>query len=367
MSDGKLDLVEADTLAQVLQDSGVRLAVLDACQSAMGAADNAFSSVAARLIQGGVDNVVAMSASVLVAATTRYFEAFYREIVAGVATPTAQERARQALHDDPRRHLMRRRRDEEGKPVELQDWWLPHFYQQRPVVLQSNQAIRDTRTATSFFSERLSESMPAEPRYGFSGRAYELLQIERFLLHGQLVVIHGFGGVGKTALVRETADWLTRTKMYDAASFVSFEHGGDAATLLSALGTFLGVYDGHYNPNETKAALAKLEPALKQKRTLVIADNLESILPGGDAPLEAAIRTTLWEVLLKLSQMGAGVLLTTRDTAFGDGSMAPGKACRTSRVRRVCIPKMPMRSPVACSSTWASTARRLPMRSYASC
>src|SRR5437016_3685741 len=167
--------------------------------------------------------------------------------------------------------------------------------------------------------------MPAEPRYGFSGRAYELLQIERCLLHGQLVVMHGFGGVGKTALVREIADWLTRTRMYDAASFVSFEHGGDAATLLSALGTFLGIYDGHYNPNETKAALAKIEPALKQKHTLVIADNLESIFPAGDAPLEAAVRTQLWEVLLKLSQMGAGVLLTTRDTAFGDGKMAPGK------------------------------------------
>jgi len=108
-------------------------------------------------------------------------------------------------------------------------------------------------------------------RYGFSGRASELLHIERFLLRDQLVVIHGFGGVGKTALVRETADWLTRTSMYDAASFVSFEHGGDAATLLSALGTFLDVYDGHYNPNDTKAALARVEPALKEKRTLVIA------------------------------------------------------------------------------------------------
>src|SRR5207244_11296376 len=110
-----------------------------------------------------------------------------------------------------------------------------------------------------------------------------------------------------------------------AAIFVSFEHGGDAATHLSALGTFLDVYDGHYNPNDTKAAVARLEPALKQKRTLIIADNLESILPGGDAPLEAAVRTQLWDVLLKLSHMGAGVLLTTRDTAFGDGKMAPGK------------------------------------------
>jgi tetratricopeptide (TPR) repeat protein len=181
----------------------------------------------------------------------------------------------------------------------------------------------DLQLASS--SERLSETMPAEPRYGFSGRAYELLHIERSLLRDQLVVIHGFGGVGKTALVRENADWLTRTRMYDAASFVSFEHGGDSATLLSALGNFLGVYDGHYNPNDTKAAVAKLEPVLKEKHILIIADNMESILPGGDAPLEAAVRTQLWDVLLKLSDMGAGVLLTTRDTAFGDGKLAPGK------------------------------------------
>lgn len=323
-SDGKLDLVEADKLAQVLLDSGVRLAVLDACQSAMGSEDDAFSSVATRLIRGGVDNVVAMSASVLVAATTHYFEAFYRELVAGVPTSTAQERARQALHDDPRRHLMRRRRDEEGQPVELQDWWLPHFYQQRPLILQATRPSGQLDLPAAS-TERLSDTMPAEPRYGFSGRAYELLHIERKLMRGQLVVIHGFGGVGKTALVRETADWLTRTKMYDAACFVSFEHGGDATTLLSALGNFLGIYDGNYNPNDAKSALEKLRPALKQKRTLLIADNMESILPGGDAPLEPALRSQLWDVLLKLLQAGAGVLLTTRDTSFGDGKMEPGK------------------------------------------
>src|SRR6266699_3719108 len=321
---GQLDLVEAEDVAQVLLNSRVKLAVLTACQSAMGSAEDVFSSVAARLIQGGIDAVVAMSASVLVASATLYVEAFYRGIAEGISAPMAQEQARQALHDEPARHIIRRRRDEEGQPVELRDWWLPHFYQQRPLVLRATRPS-GTLELQHAAPERLSESMPAEPRYGFSGRAYELLQIERFLLHGQLVVMHGFGGVGKTALVRETADWLTRTKMYDAASFVSFEHGGDAATLLSALGTFLDVYDGHYNPNDTKAALAKVEPALKQKRTLVIADNLESILPGGDAPLEAAIRTTLWDVLLKLSDIGSGVLLTTRDTAFGDGKLAPGK------------------------------------------
>src|SRR2546421_6947852 len=103
--EGKLDLVDAEKLAQVLQDSGVQLAVFNACQSAMSASDDALSSVAARLISGGIDAVVAMSASVLVACAARYVEAFYRELAAGTPAPTAQERARQALHDDPRRHI----------------------------------------------------------------------------------------------------------------------------------------------------------------------------------------------------------------------------------------------------------------------
>jgi hypothetical protein len=132
-------------------------------------------------------------------------------------------------------------------------------------------------------------------------------------------------GMGKTALAREAADWLTRTKLYDGACFVSFEHGGDAPTLLSALGNYLNVYDGNSSPNEIKAALAGLAPVLKKEQVLVIADNLESILPQGKAALEIAARTALWDVLLELAKMGAGVLLTTGDTSFGDGRLAPGR------------------------------------------
>ena len=194
---GKLDLVRAETLAQVLQDSGVRLAVLTACQSAMSAADDAFSSVAGRLIKGGVDAVVAMSASLLVASATRYVEAFYRRLAEGMAVPVAHERARQALHDDRRRHVHRRRADDEGAPVELSDWWLPHFYQQRPLTLQPEDGERRTKnkeqrtesrrrktkgqqvTTDDGQATRLSEEMPGPPRYEFQGRARELQRIER--------------------------------------------------------------------------------------------------------------------------------------------------------------------------------------------
>lgn len=171
---------------------------------------------------------------------------------------------------------------------------------------------------------RLSEGVPTAPRYGFSGRARELLKLERSLLRGQLVVIHGFGGIGKTALAREAADWLTRTKMFSGACFVSFEHGGDAAMLLRTIGSFLGIYDGQYNPYDHPSSLARLVPVLKEKRMLLIADNLESILPHGETPLERALRIQLWDVLLALGQMGVGVLLTSRDTNFDDRRLAPG-------------------------------------------
>jgi tetratricopeptide (TPR) repeat protein len=323
-TENKLALVGASVLAQVLQDSGVRLAILDACQSAMGSADDAFSSVAARLIQGGVDAVIAMSASVLVASSTQYTGAFYRELARGISVPVAQERARQALHDDPRRHLSLRRRDEEGTPIELRDWWLPHYYQQRPLVFSATKSTRKSKRKQAHIT-RLNEHIPQEPRYGFNGRSRELLQLERWLGQNKLVVIHGFGGMGKTALAREAADWLTRTGMYQGACFVSFESGqGNTTSLLSQLGFFLGIYNGTYTPDDPKEALSRLQATLKERRTLVIADNLESILPGGEAPLDASERTELWDVLLDLQQSGTGVLLTTRTPAFGDGRLSEG-------------------------------------------
>jgi CHAT domain len=226
--EGTLDPVKAEDLAQTLQDSGVQLAVLTACQSAMGSAEDIFSSVAARLIRGGIKAVSAMSASLLVVSAARYTEAFYRELVGGASAALAQARTQRALYANRRRHTVSRDASSEGAPVELYDWWLPHFYQQAPLLLQPT--TTSTRGAGKKKKnagqppvphERLSAEMPAVPRYSFVGRSYELLQLERWLGQGKLVLIHGFGGMGKTALAREAADWLTRTGMFAGACFVS--------------------------------------------------------------------------------------------------------------------------------------------------
>lgn len=327
--EGTLDLVKAENLAQTLLDSGIQLAVLTACQSAMGVASDVFSSVAARLIRGGIKAVSAMSASVLVVSAARYTEAFYKELAKDASVALAQERARQSLYTNPRRHTLSRVRSEEGTPVVLQDWWLPHFYQQMPLLLQPT-GKKGTRKKEISQQTRpvLNAAMPAAPRYGFSGRSRELWQLERALLQKKLVVIHGFGGMGKTVLAREAADWFTRTHLYEGACFISFEQGGDASTVLSTLGSYLNVYDGDYHPGEVQAALARLQPVLRTTKILVIADNLESILAQGETPLEAGDRAQLWETLLALAGMGAGVVLTSRDPSFGDGRLAPGQHTR---------------------------------------
>jgi tetratricopeptide (TPR) repeat protein len=323
---GKQSPVKASDVAKVLSTSGVRLAVLTACQSAMNIEDDAFSSISTQLITNGVDAVVAMSSSILVTSAALYVEAFYHALAEGLPVSIAQEQGRQALQRDPYRHLFRRRQDEEGTRVKLCDWWIPHFYQQRLVLFQlapSNSA--NVQPSQTFPLRYRSSQMPAEPRYGFNGRAHELQQIERYLLQGKVVVLHGFGGIGKTALARESADWLTRTRMYDGACFVSFESGrGSATSLLSQLGFFLGIYNGIYTPDDPKKAMQQIQAALSEQRMLVIVDNLESILPDGEAELSVEERTELWNTLLDLQRLGAGVLLTTRITAFGDERFAVG-------------------------------------------
>lgn len=139
------------------------------------------------------------------------------------------------------------------------------------------------------------------------------------------MTVLGFGGVGKTAFAGELAAWLTRTGMYRHALFVSFEGGGDASSLLSTLGHALGVYRSGYDPARLADCIRALRPALARSRTLLIADNLESLLDEGEAALPLGERTRLWDALLALRDAGLGVVLTSRSAAFGDARLEPGR------------------------------------------
>ena len=79
---GGPDLVRADDVGAVLHNSGVRLVVMGACQSAMGGADR-WSSAAAALLRAGVPLVIGMQVSMRVDAAQAFARQFYVSLAAG--------------------------------------------------------------------------------------------------------------------------------------------------------------------------------------------------------------------------------------------------------------------------------------------
>jgi len=369
----KSDRVDANRLGTLLNRCGVPLMVLNACQSAKQEEANPYASVAARLIRAGVGSVLAMNYSVLVVAAKKFVESFYGGLVNGLTVGQAVDEGRYALLADEERHSITRR-DKDGKLIEitikLRDWFLPALYQQAadPVVFKSpleggqGGVIPLSGGVRGGFPLSLTDpaspgGLPREPRHGFHGRAREMLQLERALAEHEIVILHGFGGMGKTALAAEAGRWFYRTGRFPGgAAFVSFEHGGSLHQLCSWVGQAVSgdpnFVLGEGDPVERVAALLSERPAL------VILDNFESVL--GREPLMPseelkAVLDAVWKwgnlsPSPNPSHQGRGtdsppqqsppplvggvrgggktnILITTRDTAFNDARFGPSKSC----------------------------------------
>ncbi len=340
--DHKSDPVDANRLGTLLNNCGVPLMVLNACQSAAQAESNPYASVAARLIRAGVRNVLAMNYSVLVVAARKFVDAFYTALANGSSIGRSVDSARRRLLAEPDRHTITRRNAEgnlKQETTHLSDWFLPALYQQSsdvkvfPYSADNIPAPRALPRALT--DEHSSGGLPAVPRYGFHGRARELLKLERDLFDHPVVVIHGGGGMGKTTLSAEAGRWFHRTERFPGgAAFVSFEHGGGLATLCSFVGQAVSG-DPNFALGEGDP-VARIGELLRQKPALIILDNFESVL--GSAPLMPAdelkaVLDAVWSWAQtgmskrKLGVWGARILITTRDTHFSDTRFQPSKLC----------------------------------------
>jgi tetratricopeptide (TPR) repeat protein len=272
--DNQSDLVEAAELANLLINHQIPIATPNACQSGkqIGASE---TSLGSRLMQAGVQIVLAMSYSVTVSAAELLMRALYQHLFAGDDLAVAIRHARTELYNN------KERRAYFDQKIDLEDWLLPVVYQNQPVLLQPREFSPEERA--TWFERKAEEKRytPPDPQYGFVGRDIDILQIEkRLLTRRNILLVRGMGGAGKTTILRYLASWWHTTGFVQRVFYFGYDE--KAWTLQQIM---IGIAQNLYGPNyytdfqplSLAAQQAMLSQDLRGKNHLLILDNLESI------------------------------------------------------------------------------------------
>lgn len=167
--------------------------------------------------------------------------------------------------------------------LRLEDWFVPVLFQEKsdPQLFTTAPARQTQDDFKAALTARLGE-LPLTPETGFIGRSRELLALQRLLRSGekeQYAVVRSQGGEGKTVLAAEFARWMVRSHQLRRAAFVSVELYGHADAVLDALGRQLVGQDYSVATFESlEKAILPVERALCEQPTLLLIDNMESIL-----------------------------------------------------------------------------------------
>jgi tetratricopeptide (TPR) repeat protein len=326
-------IVNARELAEKIRDFRIPLVFLEACQTAK-AEEDPTASVAAALLDEGVASVVAMSHSVLVETARRFVGSFYQELAAGACVGKAMLAGQRELESD----RFRLKIFGAGR-LDLQDWFVPVLYQEKEdLQLLTHVPSREIKAIDRRVLENRFGVLPSTPGHHFIGRSRELLKLERLLEQVSFAVLCGQGGEGKTTLAVELARWLVRTRRFDRAVFVSVEDVYDVRTVVDQIGRQLvpNYSVAEYSDKDLLTnALQRIERQIKNERTLIILDNMESILHsiksfcGGSrgavfskrAPLarfEPQALKTFFDLCKKLQMIGdTRLLFTSREALPG--------------------------------------------------
>lgn len=166
--------------------------------------------------------------------------------------------------------------------------------------------------------QRLSlGELPVAPEHGFVGRSRELLKAERLLEQHPYVLLRAAAGNGKTTFAADLARWLVATRRFDHAAFASLDKNAEAHSVLYALGSQLVANFESLAGQDAHRAWLEVERALRERRTLLILDKMDSVLsPEAGAPDTNAFEPEVLENLLnltaKLNALGATLVFTSR-------------------------------------------------------
>ena len=305
--------VDAKEMAALVRAHRIPLVFLEACQSAKAEADPT-ASVAAKLLEEGVTSVVAMSHSVLVETSRRFVQAFYAKLAEGARVGQAMLAGQQALYGDTYRGKIMG-----AGELRLRDWFVPVLYQEEDDPQLVTALLPETVRSLQAQQQRLRlGALPAPPSHQFQGRSRDLLALERLLHDQPYAVIRGQGGMGKTTLAVELARWLVRTGRFQRVAFVSLEAVSEARAVLDRLGRQLLPEGANWSVAQfpdLRQALQPVQRALAEYPTLIVLDNLESVLPDATGATPLALVAELFDVCQELLRVhpATRLLFTSRE------------------------------------------------------
>lgn len=300
--------IYADDLAALLTEFPLPLVFLEACKTGQSEAEkqehtDPNASVAAALLQAGVASVIAMSHSVLVETARRFVSAFYQQLAEGQRIGSAVLAGRQALMQSTDRINIAG-----AGTLQMQDWFVPVLYQREDDPRLFSHALQLPEETEP---EWLLSDLPETPKHTFIGRSRDLLKLERLLNRQPYAVIRGMGGIGKTAVAVELARWLVQCRRFERCAFVSVETYTHERAIVDILGKQLvnEKYSVAEYGDDLDAALQPIMQVLQAVHTLLVIDNMESLLAdvGNTEPVLA-----LADTLLKSSPQ-TRLLFTTRE------------------------------------------------------
>ncbi len=276
--EGKPDYISAERFANLVSIRKPVLVVITACKSALAHQSESVFNGIAQSVLCEVPAVVATPFNLSEDSTTDFVEQFYRALGAKQSLLKAAKLASQAM----------RYYDYE--------WY-------RPVIFLRHDGDEDGYLFEFVDSKLNIEAQkkdwgkaPAVDDNLFFGRTEELNTLEKWLVKDRcrLVAIVGMGGIGKTNLslkfckggIGKTDLSLTLAKkIQDEFEYIiwrSLFAAPDLEEILVQLIKFLSNQQEINLPNKVEDKVSLLLQYLQAKRCLLILDNVERILKGGD-------------------------------------------------------------------------------------
>ena len=276
------DPVPACELVKLLQSHSIPIVILNTYYSAKKVSQTTLeSSLASKLIMAGPQVVLAFAESVTTTVANLLVETLYKEIFAKKPLESAIRRARVELDN-------RKERDTKYNQIELNGWLLPVVYLNKWPELRFRDFV--DHEAKDYYKRQEMSYYANQPIHGFVGRDADMLQLERRLTtKGNLLLVRGDEGIGKSTLLQHLAEWWQTTNLVKDVFYVDYAQQtitigeketkiGQGELVTEIAKTVFGLAEYHRLIELFRQIpSARLAEELRAKRHLLIFDQLEAI------------------------------------------------------------------------------------------